>query len=441
MGGSGIGEPTQKRIFATWAPLALTWLMMSLEGPFLAAVIARRPDPEVNLAAYGVAFAFGMLLESPVILIMSASTALVKDRTSLVRLRTFTYALNAAITAAMGVLLLPPVFHAVTRTLMGLPEAVSSMAWKGTLFLLPWPAAIGYRRFYHGILIGAGRTRRVAYGTTLRLASMAGTALLLCLSSNVPGAVAGTAALAAGVVAEAAASRFWSWGSVREVEAREASAGGQTLGYAQIARFYYPLALTSMLALGVNPLVSGFLGGSRLALESLAVMPVVNSLVFLFGSTGLAFQEVAIALLGPAGEGFASLRRFASRLGVVSAGSLALVAVTPALEVWLRLVSGLSRSLAQVATRPVLILAVMPALSVLISFQRALLVASRNTRPVTWATAFEVGTIAATMAVLTRGLGWVGATAAAAALVAGRLAAVSLLFPKSLGRAGKAMTS
>jgi O-antigen/teichoic acid export membrane protein len=166
-------------------------------------------------------------------------------------------------------------------------------------------------------------------------------------------------------------------------------------------------------------------------------MPVVNSLVFLFGSTGLAFQEVAIALLGPAGEGFASLRRFASRLGAVSAGSLALVAVTPALDVWLRWVSGLSRSLAQVAAPPVLILAVMPALSVLISFQRALLVASRDTGPVTWATVIEVTVIASGLALFTRSFGWVGATAAAAALVAGRVAAVSFLVPRSLGRAAK----
>lgn len=60
------GELSQKRIFTFWWPLAVTWLMMSLEGPFVAAVIARLPGPKPNLAAYGVAFTFAMLLESPI---------------------------------------------------------------------------------------------------------------------------------------------------------------------------------------------------------------------------------------------------------------------------------------------------------------------------------------------------------------------------------------
>jgi Na+-driven multidrug efflux pump len=70
---------TLKRIFVFWVPLAATWLMMSVEGPFLAAIIARLTDPKYNLAAYGVAFSFALIIEAPIIMIMSASTALVKD--------------------------------------------------------------------------------------------------------------------------------------------------------------------------------------------------------------------------------------------------------------------------------------------------------------------------------------------------------------------------
>jgi hypothetical protein len=54
-------------LFRFWVPLQATWLMMSLEGPFLAAVIARLAEPKHNLAAYGVAFALAILVEAPVI--------------------------------------------------------------------------------------------------------------------------------------------------------------------------------------------------------------------------------------------------------------------------------------------------------------------------------------------------------------------------------------
>ncbi len=52
---SGDAAPhSQAFIFRFWLPLAATWIMMAAEGPFLAAVIARLPDPTFNLAAYGV---------------------------------------------------------------------------------------------------------------------------------------------------------------------------------------------------------------------------------------------------------------------------------------------------------------------------------------------------------------------------------------------------
>ena len=66
---------TYRRIFVLWVPLVLTWFMMAVEGPFLAAVIARLAEPEYNLAAYGVAFAFAIIIEAPIIMMLSASTA------------------------------------------------------------------------------------------------------------------------------------------------------------------------------------------------------------------------------------------------------------------------------------------------------------------------------------------------------------------------------
>ena len=61
--------------------------MMAVEGPLLAATIARLPDPKVNLAVHGVAFAIAILVEGPVIMLMTAATALVRDAHSYRRLR------------------------------------------------------------------------------------------------------------------------------------------------------------------------------------------------------------------------------------------------------------------------------------------------------------------------------------------------------------------
>ena len=140
-------SPTRLRDVAHfYAPLASTWMMMAFEGPFLAAIIARLAAPKENLAAHGVAFAIALIVEAPVIMMLSAATALATDRHAFARLRRFTYLLNGAITAAMVILVLPPVFDVWARGLIGLPDAVADKTWLALVLLLPWPGAIGYRR-------------------------------------------------------------------------------------------------------------------------------------------------------------------------------------------------------------------------------------------------------------------------------------------------------
>ncbi len=99
-----------RKILLFWLPLASTWLMMATEGPFLTAIIARMAEPKYNLAAFGIAFSLAVLTEAPVVMILSASTALAKDRQAFLKLRNFTFALNGTVVAVMFILVLPPVF-------------------------------------------------------------------------------------------------------------------------------------------------------------------------------------------------------------------------------------------------------------------------------------------------------------------------------------------
>ena len=146
---------TYGRIFRLWVPLAATWLMISVEGTFLAAVIARLDEPTFNLAAFGVAFAFALIVEAPIIMILNAATALVRDYESFRKLRNFSYTLNLLITLLMLLVLWRPVFSWLSEDVLALPGPVAALTHRALVLLLPWPAAIGYRRFYQGILIRA----------------------------------------------------------------------------------------------------------------------------------------------------------------------------------------------------------------------------------------------------------------------------------------------
>ena len=103
-------------------PLAATWLMMAAEGPLLAALIARLAEPTFNLAAYGVAFSLALIIEDPVIMMMSASNALVGHRQSCRALRNFNTAIIAGVTAFMLILIVPGIFRFLTIDLLSLPE-------------------------------------------------------------------------------------------------------------------------------------------------------------------------------------------------------------------------------------------------------------------------------------------------------------------------------
>lgn len=436
-------ELTLRQIFVFWVPLAATWLMMSTEGPFLSAIIARLADPKYNLAAYGVAFAFALIIESPIIMIMSASTKLVRNGEAYRKLRNFTHLLNGLITVAMLICIYPPVFHKIAYDMIGLPPAVAELTHWAFVVLLPWPGAIGFRRFYQGIMIRNNRTRLVAYGTVVRLVTMSLTALVLYFFSTLPGAVIGAAALAAGVTLEAIASRVMAHGIVRrlmdELRNPGSISASPNLTYRQIARFYYPLALTPIIAMGTHPLVTFFMGQGRFAIESLAVYPVIHSLVFIFRSMGLSFMEVVITLLGEENEGRVPLRNFALIVGGVITAILTLIAFTPLNELWFHHISGLSRELTEFARTPTRLFVLMPALSVLMSLQRGTLVNNGHNTPISWATVLEVGSLVAILILTIHYLAWVGAVAAVTAIVLGRLLANAyLVFPyfRVVGRKG-----
>lgn len=418
-----------------WLPLEATWLMMAAEGPFVAALIARLGAPKENLAAFAVATSLAWIVESPIIMMLSASNALVRDGVAYRKLRRFSNLLNAAVTAVMIVLVMPPVFGFVARGVMGLEPEVAGLAGRSMIFLVLWPGAIGFRRFYQGILISDGRPQAVTWGTVVRLSTMAATGLLLALVFRLPGASVGAGALGAGVVAEGAASWFMARKTVRCLRRQSDAecAFGRALTARRVAHFYAPLALTSFLSFFINPLTTFFLARGRMPLESLAVLPVVVGLGFVFRTAGIAMQEVVIALVGDSGENGRILNRFSLRVGVVSTIGLAAVVFTPLATVWYGTVSGLSRDLAAFSVLPGALLVLLPFLEAVLAYERGILVRAHRTAPISVAVGVQLAVTTAAFAIMVLVLKTEGAVSIGPALTAGYGIGVAILV---MGRRG-----
>jgi len=358
-------------------------------------------------------------------MLLSASTALARDWPSYRALRRFVLLLNGGVTLLLVVIVMPPVFRALAERLLGLPPEVAALAHRATLLLLPWPAAIGTRRFYQGLLVRNHQTRRVAYGTVLRLICMSLTAGALALGTHLPGACIGALSLSAGVVAEAAASRWMARHILRAM--RSGPDEGPAPSQVQLARFYLPLALTSVLSMCTGPLLILFMGRGANPVACIAAWPVVQAFNFFFRSGGVAFQEVGVALRGPDHRPAQGVGRAALALALTVTAVLGLILATPLARLWFTGVVGLAPELLPYVLLPARVLLVYPALEYLLSFQRSGWILAGRTRVITAASALEIGALVLVMAVLVLGLGLPGTLAAALALTVGRLTACGYL--------------
>jgi hypothetical protein len=355
---------------------------MSLELPALSAVVARLPDPAINLAAYGgIVFPLALIIESPIIMFLAASTALSKDWASFARLRRYVHTISAVLTALHILVAFTPLFDFVIRGILGAPPEIVEPARLGFRIMVPWTWSIAFRRFHQGVLIRFNRSRSVGTGTLVRLGANLLVLFIGFSLGNVPGIVVATSAVAVGVVAEAVYIGLAVQPVLRGA-LKQAPAVSPILTRRSFLVFYLPLILTSLLTLLVQPIGSAALSRMPLALESLAVWPVMSGLIFMFRSLGMAFNEVVVALLDDPGS-WKALRRFTLLLSSLTTLVLVLVVATPLAGLWFGDLSGLPENLVNIALQAFWLSLPLPALSVLQSWYQGSLLHSRKTRVIT----------------------------------------------------------
>jgi len=406
-----------------WYPLALTWLMMSVEGPFIVAVISRLSDPTPNLAAFSVAFAIAMLVESPIMMLLSAGAALGTSRPQYESLFRFASFLNIPLSLLMAFIGVPPVFTKLNQLFWNLPQSVAHLVQGAVWLLIPWPAAIGYRRLWQGILIARGQSKLVTAGTVVRLLSMGACALGLKAFLAWPGAWVGAASLSAGVIGEMLAARFWAHRHLQRLPQRSTR---PLLGLVGLWHFYTPLLLTSVIHVALNPLLTFLMAKGREALPSLAVFPAVTSTVFLFSCLGVAYQEVVIVLMGT------RLRRWLLTYGVgIAVGAtagLGLIAWPAFSGWWLPQLYGLPAEISPLAQKGLLLSLITPFLVSLLAYHKGLFIHTGRTRLNLIAAILEVTLSLSLTALLLFGLGLRALEGALLALVGSRLITLTWAF-------------
>ncbi len=424
------GSLPARGILSTWWPLAASWLLMSAELPMLSAVVARLARPEINLAAYGgVVYPLALIIESPVVMLLAASTALSKDWASYLKLRRFMMVAGAVLTVLHLLVALTPAYYLIVRGLIGVPDEIVEPARLGLIIMTPWTWAIAYRRFNQGVLIRFGHSRAVGTGTVVRLTAEVLVLVGAYLLGRLPGVVVATSAISAGVLAEAVYAGL-RVGVVLETQVKTSQPVQPGLTFSVFLRFYAPLVMTSLLSFLAQPIGSSAISRMPDALGSLAVWPVVTGLLFLLRSFGVAYNEVVVALLDRPGAA-ADLRRFAVWMAVMTSLALLVITATPLSTFWFLRVSALPPGLASMAQRGLWVGFLLPALSVLQSWFQGAILHSRRTAGISEAV---VAYLVVSVTTLVAGVLWGeanGLYVGLAAMLAGSLAQTAWLYQRS----------
>ncbi len=369
-------------VFRTWWPLAFSWMLMAVELPVIGAAIARLPGPQINLAAWGgIVYPLALIVEAPIIMLLSASTALSRDWDSYIRIRKYMLWMAGGLTLLHVLVAFTPLYDLVVVRWIDAPSEIVEPARLGLRLMLPWTGSIAYRRFQQGVLIRCGHSGAVGTGTIVRLTADVSVIALGLITKRVSGIELAGLAMSSGVMSEALFNGLRVRPVLRD-QLRHAPPAAEALSLRSFLSFYVPLAMTSLLFLLIQPLGSAALSRMPKALESLAAWPVVSGLVFLLRSPGVAFNEVAVALLDEPDSG-PYLVRFALRVMSVMSVLLLLIVLTPISMFWFEKLTSLEAHLARMAANALWFTLPLPAISVLVSWFQGVLLNARRTRAVT----------------------------------------------------------
>lgn len=415
--------PTVRQMLVLWLPLAASIVMMVLEPSTINVGLGRTSEPELALAAFGVAFSLALLVEAPILMLLDASVARSTDWTTFFLLRRLTVVLGLIVTAVGLVVSLTPLYSLIVNDLMNIPADVALEARPTLQVLAFWSLPIAWRRTHQGLLIRSGRTAAISLATGARLVTLA--AALFAGLHLLPGQGAAVAGLAM-VLSVTVESALITWATrpVLRADTFRSSAlsdGGSSLTMRDLWRFYRPLAMTTILRQTTRPMLNAGIAAASVARASLAAWPVTWGFTILIAGPAWSLQQLTTALATDR-VAYRRVRGFSLTLSALFSSVLALVAFSPLYGAVMGRLYNLSPELQDLARPALQLMAVYPLLLGAQSVLRGVYIRNGRTAAVRSAMTANVLTLAGALAIGVMVLTPTGVMLAAVATLAGGVA-------------------
>ena len=420
--------PTIREMLSLWLPLAASIIMMVLEPSTINIALGRTLEPELALAAFGVAFSLALLVEAPIIMLLDASVARSVNYQAFRLMRRFTLLLGLIVTAIGLLVSLTPLYALIVEGLMNIPEDVAARALPTTQILAFWPLPIAWRRAHQGVLIRANRTGMITVATGVRLVTLAAALFGGLMLFPGAGSVVAGVAMVLSVTVEAA---LITWATRPVLRADFIESGSrreqspQTM--LELWRFYRPLAVSTILRQATRPVLNAGIAAAEMARASLAAWPVAWGLAILIAGPAWSLQQLTTALAVDE-SAYRRVRVFALSLSGFFAFLLVVVAFTPLYGLVMGGVYNLSPELQELARPALQLMSVYPLLLGAQSLLRGVSILAGNTAVVRSAMTVNVLTLAAMIFAGVWLFSLNGVMLAAIAVLAGALAELGWLF-------------
>jgi len=356
--------------------------------PISAYAVAKFPDPEVNLSAFGaLLIAICFFFESPMWSLLGSSAALVRTKEDFRILHHFLNILCAALAAIYLLLVVSPLANFIVIPLFGATQDLYALALPSFVVGAVWPFLIGYRRVNQGVLIHVGKSKLVSLTSISRIVT-----LVMSVSGayiwqpNLAGLTIISVCSTLALLTDAGFSHIFvlKYGIPRLTEEKSELTVRATWDFCS------PTILASVVSQLMMPLGSAVLFRLPESRLSLIVWPAITGLLQLIRTAGLSLIELT-ASCGDNPKNRATILKFSNRISIFLLVFLLVFVFSGIAENYFSIFAGLEKEYAKFASATLAYAIFYPAIEPRLWYLTGVSYALKKTNLVAKATFVAVG--------------------------------------------------
>ncbi len=350
---------------------------MCLELPLAAWALAKFPNPEISLSAFGaLLIAICYFFQSTTWNFIGTSAALVRSKQDLKIMIQFL----TLVCLVMGLCYVGLVFGPLSKTvlipLFGATNELFTLTIPSFAMAASWPCLVGYRRVNQGVLIHVSKSKLVSITSIIRIIGLAlSIVVALALRPNFSGLTIVSMCMTFSVLVETASSHFF----VVKFALPKLSDRQTTLTLKSIWDYSMPMMLAAIVSQIMMPLGSVILFRLPQSQFSLVVWPAVSGLLQLLRTIGFSLLEL-VASCGDNSKNRATILKYSNRFSILIFFFLLLLILTGIGKSYFSFFGGLEQDYANFASLTLAFGILYPSIEMRLWYLTGIAYATKNTK-------------------------------------------------------------